>query len=130
MTPVRPAGGVPPEMHRRSAFRLDSSHCLCCCAPATSAEPGMRALTLGTAAVAAMALAGCVAQKAAPPAPVPAPIPPPAPVPAPPPPPPPPPQDWRDIALTPGDWTYRPEPGGSVAEFGSPAPAFLLRCLT
>jgi hypothetical protein len=56
--------------------------------------------------------------------------PPPAP-PAPPPPPPspPPPQDWRDIALTPGDWAYRAEPGGSVAEFGAGAPAFALRCL-
>jgi hypothetical protein len=79
------------------------------------------------AAAAAIALAGCVAEKPAPPAPLPAPVPPPPPAPVPPPPPPPP-QDWRDIALTPGDWSYRPEPGGSVAEFGNGTPAFALRC--
>jgi hypothetical protein len=81
------------------------------------------------AALAALALAGCATQAPAPVAPPPAPpAPPPVPPPAPPPPPPPP-QDWRDIALTPGDWTYRPEPAGSVASFGAAAPAFELRCL-
>ncbi len=51
----------------------------------------------------------------------------PAPRPAPPPPRPAPPlpvaagQDWRDWALTPGDWTYlRPEAGHSYAHFGRP----------
>ena len=87
----------------------------------------MRALTLGMT-VAALALAGCAAEKTAPPAP--APVPPAPPPPAPPAPPPPPPaQDWRDIALTPGDWTYRPDSGGSAAAFGGGAPAFVLRCL-
>ncbi len=89
----------------------------------------MRAFLVGTAALAAFALAGCVAQSPAPVAPAPAlrPAPPPAPPPVPPPPPPP--QDWRDIALTPGDWTYRQQPSGSVAEYGGGAPAFALRCL-
>ncbi len=36
---------------------------------------------------------------------------------------------WADRPLTPGNWTYRPEPGGSVALFGSPAqPLLTLRC--
>ncbi|HEX5183971.1 MAG TPA: hypothetical protein VFW19_12585 [Allosphingosinicella sp.] len=91
----------------------------------------MRAYRLGTAAVLAIALAGCVPRPAAPVAPPPAPVPtpPPAPVPPLPPPAPPPAQDWRDIALTPGDWTYRPDPGGSIAVFGVGAPDFALRCL-
>ena len=88
----------------------------------------MRALTLGLTAVTAVALASCATQSAAPPAPAPAPAPTPPPAPVPPPPPPPPPQDWRDIALTSGDWTYRTEAGGPVAEFGVGAPAFILRC--
>ncbi|HEY1606810.1 MAG TPA: hypothetical protein VGF77_14555 [Allosphingosinicella sp.] len=92
----------------------------------------MRAFTLGAAAAAAIALAGCVPRPAAPVAPPLMPVPPPPapPVPPPPPAPPPPPQDWRDIALTPGDWTYRPDPGGSVATFGTAAPDFALRCLS
>src|SRR5579875_1138078 len=85
-------------------------------------EPGMRAFILGTVAIAALALTGCATRPPAPAAPPPAP-------PAPPPPPPPPPQDWRDIALTPGDWTYRQQPNGSVAEFGAGTAAFALRCL-
>jgi hypothetical protein len=85
----------------------------------------MRAITLGAAA-AALALAGCATRPTAPVAPAPAPPPPPAPPAGPPPPPPP--QDWRDIALTPGDWTYRPGADGSAAEFGAGAPAFTLRC--
>jgi hypothetical protein len=90
-------------------------------------ERGMRAFILGTAAIAILALAGCATQPPAPVAPPPAP---PAPPPLPPPAPPPaPPQDWRDIALTPGDWIYQAEPAGSVALFGAGAPAFQLRCL-
>jgi hypothetical protein len=86
----------------------------------------MRAITFTISAAAAMALSACASQPEAPaaPAPVPsAPTPPPAP-----PPPPPPPQDWRDIALTPGDWSYRAEAAGSVARYGAGATAFALRC--
>jgi hypothetical protein len=83
----------------------------------------MRAITLG-AAIAALALAGCATREPAPVVPAPPPeIAPPAPPPSPPPP-----QDWRDIALTPGDWSYRPETTGSSARFGAEAPAFILRC--
>jgi hypothetical protein len=89
----------------------------------------MRAVLLATAAAAAIALAGCAAKPEAPPAPAPAPPAPPAPAPVPPPPPPPP-QDWRDIALTPGDWTYRAVPSGSAAVFGETAPLFTVRCAT
>jgi hypothetical protein len=71
----------------------------------------------------ALALAGCATRETAPVAPVPVAEAPPAP-----PAPPPPPQDWRDIALTPGDWTYRPGPPGPAAIFGAGAPAFTLRC--
>jgi hypothetical protein len=85
----------------------------------------MRAITLGAAA-AALALAGCATRPTAPAAP--APVPPPPPPAAPAPPPPPPPQDWRDLALTPGDWTYRPGTDGSAAEFGEGMAAFALRC--
>jgi hypothetical protein len=85
----------------------------------------MRTILLG-AAVAAMALAGCATRPEAPAAPVPVPqAPPPAP-----PAPAPPPQDWRDVALTPGDWTYGPAAPGSAAAFGAGAPAFVLRCST
>ncbi len=36
---------------------------------------------------------------------------------------------WADRPLTPGNWTYRPEPSGSIALFGSPAqPLLTLRC--
>ena len=74
----------------------------------------MRAITLG-AAIAALALAGCATREPAPVVPAPPPeIAPPAPPPSPPPP-----QDWRDIALTPGDWAYRPETTGSSARFGA-----------
>ena len=85
----------------------------------------MRAITLTLSAAMALALAACASQPEAPPAPAPAP---PAPPPPAPPPPPPPPQDWRDIALTPGDWSYRTEPAGSVAQFGAGTAAFTLRC--
>ncbi|MDE2562337.1 MAG: hypothetical protein KGL48_08835 [Sphingomonadales bacterium] len=67
---------------------------------------------------------GCVAQQPAPPPPAPRPTPrvaamaPPAPV------------DWRDAPLTPGDWTYRQDAGGSLAAFGEPgaSPLMVLRC--
>jgi len=71
------------------------------------------------------ALASCVA--------------PPKPAPAPPPPPPrapslpatPPQQDWRDVPLTPGTWTWRGGAGqSSIAQYGLPGQAaiFALRC--
>jgi hypothetical protein len=83
----------------------------------------MRAITLGVT-LAALAMAGCATREPAPVAPAPRPeAAPPAPPPAPPPP-----QDWRDVALTPGDWVYRSEPPGSAAQFGVGAPAFVLRC--
>lgn len=67
------------------------------------------------------ALAGC-AQAPAPAPPAPIRTPPPAPAPAPPPvaeaP------DWRDLALSPGDWSYIP--GGAQAAFGGAM--FVLRC--
>ena len=71
-------------------------------------------------------LSACVApQQAAPP-------PPPAPVytPPPAPPPPPPPADWRDRALTPGDWRYQRTGAGGEAVYGidPAAPRLALRC--
>lgn len=74
------------------------------------------------------ALAGCVRpSEPAPPPPAP---PPPAPAPVPVPPPPAPAGEWTDRAATPGDWSYRGEAGGSVAQFGLPgaAPRFAVRC--
>jgi hypothetical protein len=71
------------------------------------------------------ALASCVA----PPKPAPAPPPPPRPAPALPAAPPQ--QDWRDIPLTPGDWTWRGSAGqGSIAQYGlaGQAAQFALRC--
>ena len=73
-------------------------------------------------------LAGCVPKPAKPPAvPLPRParvIPIPTPAPTPPPP------EWSDTPLTPGNWSYRDEPGRSEAAFGSPAmeSAFTVRC--
>ncbi len=67
--------------------------------------------------------AGCVAPKA-PPVPLPQPAPPPIVAP-----PPSTTADWRDIPLTPGNWSYGAEPGGSVARFGRPGvPDFTVRC--
>jgi hypothetical protein len=73
-------------------------------------------------------LAACVAPSAPPPAParsvpVPAPTPAPAPPPAAS-------SDWRDWAVTPGNWTYRREGRGSSAVYGSAAGAaiFSIRC--
>jgi len=81
--------------------------------------------------VTALGLVGAIAACA--PAPTPAPPPHHAPPPRPAPPPPAPaPQatDWRDIALTPGDWRYVPSGEGSEAVFAMAGggDAFLLRC--
>jgi hypothetical protein len=70
-------------------------------------------------------LAGCAP---APPQPAPTP---PAPVPAPPPPPrAEPAPNWRDAALTPGDWTWSAASGRSTAQYGAPGapPAMTLTC--
>ncbi|XKH13447.1 hypothetical protein ACFFDA_28855 [Novosphingobium sp. BL-52-GroH] len=69
-------------------------------------------------------LAGCVPPPAMPtptPTAAPAPRPTQRPVPAPPLP-----ADWRDAPITPGDWTYAANAGGSVASFGGGL--FALRC--
>ena len=74
-----------------------------------------------------VALAACVRPSAPPPAPAPvrpAPAPAPAPTPAPLA------SDWRDWPITPGNWSYRADPGGSTALFGTPGsePRLTLRC--
>ncbi|WBO21007.1 hypothetical protein [Sphingomonas abietis] len=79
----------------------------------------------GTILLLMVALASCVA---APQKPVARPAPPPAPpaLPAAPPQ-----QDWRDVPLTPGDWTWRGQPGqSSIAQFGvaGQGSVFALRC--
>lgn len=72
-------------------------------------------------------LAGCVAPRLAPPPSAPArPAGPPLPRPVPPPQPAS--EDWRDVPLTPGRWTYATEPGGSAARFGGGAAQFVIRC--
>lgn len=79
--------------------------------------------------LAALALvSGCVAQETGPPPPRPAPSPRPTPSAAALPPPAP--ADWRDAALTPGDWSYRQDASGSVASFGEPGmtPLMALHC--
>ena len=68
--------------------------------------------------------AGCVApEPVQPPPPRPIPVPKVAP-------PPPAAGDWRDVPLTPGDWRYGPEAGGSAARFGAAdaPPEFIVRC--
>src|SRR3954452_2092702 len=115
---------APPVMHRRSALGLDFAAAPCSGGAANCSGAAMRAITLTLSAAAAMALSACATRPEAPAAPAPvllAPTPPPAPLP-------PPPEDWRDIALTPGDWTYRAETAGPVARYGAGAPAFALRC--
>jgi hypothetical protein len=81
----------------------------------------MRKAGLIAGAAALALLAGCATRPASQPAPAPVPVPPPPP----PAPPSPPPQDWQDIALTPGDWTYGEDSGGTTARF--PA-GFAIRC--
>ena len=85
------------------------------------------ALALTAALTATLLIAGC-ASKPEPPKPVPKPVVVPRPAPAPVSPP----QgaDWRDWAVTPGDWVYRVDGRGSIALFGVPgADAVLtLRC--
>lgn len=80
------------------------------------------------------AIAGCI-PRAPEPLPAPAPVATPAPTPAPTPVPPPtvtqPVYDnWMDAPRTPGDWTYRPEQGGSAILYGEPASdaVFVMRC--
>jgi hypothetical protein len=71
-------------------------------------------------------IGGCVAPPpSAPPPPRPAAAPPPIAVPAPPPA-----ADWRDRAYSPGTWTYRRDPRGSIALFGPVGrdAALTLRC--
>ena len=78
--------------------------------------------TFGPAFAAAIFLVSC-APRPAPPAPPPAP-PPPAPAPAPSPPPP---ADWRDAALSPGDWRLSND--GAAATWGvAGAASFVVRC--
>lgn len=86
---------------------------------------GRIAAWLGAAGAAAL-VAGCAGKPAPAPAPVVRQAPAPAPVPAPPGPAA---QSEPDLPLTPGDWTYAGEAGGSAAMFGvAGAPAFTLRC--
>ena len=85
----------------------------------------MRVFYRAAAALALAMLASC-APRPAPPAPVPQPQPTPRPQPQLPPPAP---ADWRDAALSPGDWSYRSEGGASSAAYGpSGAPALVVRC--
>jgi hypothetical protein len=78
---------------------------------------------IGTAAAATTALAACAPRTVAP---VPAPppsqpaLPPPAPAP-------PPPADWRDAALSAGDWAYGQSPGPR-ATFGAGTPLVVVEC--
>lgn len=88
-------------------------------------RPTRRAIRTGSVALTLTLLASCVA----PPKPTPAPPPPPRPAPARPAAPPQ--QDWRDIPLTPGNWTWRGGVGqASIAQYGGPGQAavFALRC--
>lgn len=84
----------------------------------------MRALPLLT--LATLALASCVPAPRPVEAPPPAPTPPePQPAPAPEPT-----GDWQDRALTPGNWAYQPQQGGSAALFGPTGsrPLLAFRC--
>jgi hypothetical protein len=78
-----------------------------------------------TASLLTLVLAACVPAsrpvEAPPPAPAAPPAPPPAPEPL---------GDWQDRPLSPGDWSYRAEQGGSAALFGPPASeaALAVRC--
>ncbi|NCP10432.1 MAG: hypothetical protein GW859_00500 [Sphingomonadales bacterium] len=80
-------------------------------------------------ALSASAIALIAAACAAPPPPAPPPAARPAPPPAPAPAPAPLAGDWIDWPLTPGDWSYSRNAGGSLASFGSDAaPRFAVRC--
>src|SRR5665213_4330460 len=121
------------KMHIRSVFRLEAraGHAV---SPRRH-RPGetMRFARIEPGIVFAASLlaavSGCVAPRAAAPPPVvraaPPPVPPPRPAPAPAPAPV---EDWRDIALTPGDWSYRNDAAGSEALFGDRA--LIVRCDT
>ena len=74
------------------------------------------------AAFAAALLAACATRTAPPPRPVPVVPPPSAPEPAPAPPVPV--EDWRDLPLTPGEWSYSSDDRGSEANYAG----FALRC--
>lgn len=90
----------------------------------------MRVLAFLAAAAALLTLESCATPPApvarppgvsvAPPPPRVAPAPAPAPLPA----------DWRDWPFSPGTWTYRPDPRGSIAVFGLAGgnPEVILRC--
>lgn len=81
-----------------------------------------------TTAFLAIALGSCAAPQRE--APAPAPPPPPAPVKPAPQPAPPPAADWSDWPMTPGDWSYSVQNGGSLATYRAPDGAALLavRC--
>lgn len=86
--------------------------------PSEPPRPLMRNFgTTGAALAGAASLAACVPGREAP-----APLPPPRPAPEAPsvrPPPPPPPADWQAAPLSPGDWSYRPNPATPEATFRS-----------
>jgi hypothetical protein len=93
---------------------------------ADGASGGMIDRPLRLFALLPLFASACASPPAAPPPHIPH-LPVPANVPAPPPPPKT--TDWRDIPLTPGDWRYGPEAGGSARfGLGDAAPEFVVRC--
>lgn len=91
-------------------------------------EGPARSAPLWACMAAAVLLVSC-APRPAPPAPPPPPAPAPRPTPASPPPPPP--ADWRDAALSAGDWSFRSDGAVSTASFGpAGAASFVVRCDT
>jgi len=83
----------------------------------------------GAALAGALAIAGCVPRQAPPPAPLPPPPIQQAPVAPPPARPAPPPADWQAAPLSPGDWSYRPDPATPEAIFRSEgAVSFTISC--
>jgi len=88
----------------------------------------LRTARQGAATLLMVGLASCVAPEQKP-APRPAPLPPSSPPPALPAAPPQ--QDWRDVPLTPGDWSWRGTPGqSSIAQYGAAGQTalFAVRC--
>jgi hypothetical protein len=85
----------------------------------------MRRIGIGISAAALAALAACAGGTVAPP-PAAAPEAPPPVSTLPPAPPPPASADWRDLPLSPGDWTYEAGQGGTRSTFGGGL--FALRC--